>query len=73
MGKCAVNLSVDENVLAEARALNLNLSRFVEEKLSEHTRRLRAETWLEENRDAIKAYNDRVERDGPVLQDFGLI
>ena len=70
MAKCAVNLSVDEKVLNEARALNLNLSRFVEEKLSEHTRRLRAQTWLEENQEAIKAYNERVERHGPFNKDL---
>jgi len=70
MAKSAVNLSVDESVLNEARALNLNLSKFMEEKLREHTRRLRAQTWLEENREAIKAYNKRVERDGPFNKDL---
>lgn len=64
MTKKRVNLSIDETVLAEARGLGLNLSRFIEEKLAEHARATRAKHWLEENREAIKAYSARVERDG---------
>jgi antitoxin CcdA len=64
MAKTAVNLSVSEVILREARALKLNLSQVFEEGLREHLRRRRAEKWQEENRDAIKAYNERIEREG---------
>ncbi|HUR41815.1 MAG TPA: type II toxin-antitoxin system CcdA family antitoxin [Verrucomicrobiae bacterium] len=70
MAKTAVNLSVSEVVLREARALKLNLSQVFEEGLREHLRRKRAEKWQEENKDAIKAFNDRIERDGLLSDDF---
>lgn len=70
MDKVRLNLYVDETVVREARNDGLNISRFVEEKLAEHTRATRQRRWLEENREAIRQYNERVERDGPVLQDL---
>jgi antitoxin CcdA len=70
MAKTAVNLSVSEVVLREARALKLNLSQVLEEGLREHLRRRRAEKWQEENKEAIKAFNERIERDGPLNADF---
>ena len=70
MAKTAVNLSVSEVILREARALKLNLSQVFEEGLREHLRRKRAEKWQEENREALRAYNERVERDGPFNKDL---
>lgn len=64
MAKAALNLSISDTILNEARALKLNLSQFVEERLDDYIKRRRAEKWQEENREAIKAYNERVERDG---------
>lgn len=73
MTKRRVNLTIDETILDQARALNLNLSRLLEEKLADSTRAARAEQWLEDNREAIQAYNERIERDGPVLDDWSRI
>lgn len=70
MAKTAVNLSISEVVLREARALKLNLSQVLEEGLREHLKRKRAEKWLEENREAIEHYNKRIERDGPLNSDL---
>lgn len=70
MAKTAVNLSISEVILREARALKLNLSQVLEEGLRERLRRRRAEKWQEENKDAIKAFNDRIERDGPLNADL---
>lgn len=64
MAKAAVNLSISEVILREARALKLNLSQVLEEGLRERLKRRRAEKWLEENREAIQAYNERIEREG---------
>jgi antitoxin CcdA len=71
MAKTAVNLSISETILREARALKLNLSQVLEEGLREHLRRRRAEKWLEENRAAIEHFNARIERDGLLSDDFG--
>lgn len=70
MAKTAVNLSVSEVILREARALKLNLSQVLEEGLREHLKRRRAEKWQEENRAAIEHFNERIERDGPLNADF---
>jgi antitoxin CcdA len=70
MAKAAVNLSISEVILREARALKLNLSQVLEEGLRERLKRRRAEKWLEENREAIEHFNARIERDGPLNSDL---
>lgn len=73
MTKKRVNLSIEDAVLTQARAYKLNLSRLLEEKINERLVEERRRKWLEENREAIDAYNRRVERDGPILQDLSRI
>ncbi len=60
----ALNLSIPENLIREARACDLNLSKFLEEKLVEELRRRRQNDWLEANREAIDHYNERVGKGG---------
>jgi antitoxin CcdA len=60
----AVNLSVDANLLNEARACHLNLSATLERALVEQLPRSRAERWLAENKDGIAAYNELVDQHG---------
>ncbi|QSA97043.1 type II toxin-antitoxin system CcdA family antitoxin [Methylococcus sp. EFPC2] len=62
--KKSANLSVRSDLLAEAKALNINLSQAFETHLSELVKIKKRERWLEENREAIEAYNRRVEEDG---------
>lgn len=60
----AVNLSVDAGLLAEARRLELNLSRLFEERLAAAVAEARESTWISENRPAIEDYNRLVEDRG---------
>ena len=62
--KRAANLSVNAELLDEARALEINLSATLEKALDEAVRARKREKWLEENREAIEAYNRRIARDG---------
>lgn len=62
--KKAANLSIDAELLREAKDLGINLSQFTEEKPAEEIRRRRWEAWRVENRGAIDAYNRHIERDG---------
>jgi len=62
--KRAANLSVDAELLDQAKALHINLSATFERALEEAVRARKCEQWLAENRDAIAAYNERIERDG---------
>ena len=58
------NLGVNEDLLRQARALNINLSATLERALSEQLREKRREEWLTENRRAIDAYNANVDERG---------
>lgn len=64
MTKKAVNLSVDADLLARAKEMKVNLSATLEEALRERARDEERRRWKEENREAIEAFNRRIERDG---------
>lgn len=68
--KRAINLSLNSKVLDLARELGLNLSKTVDALLAEEVRRRYWQRWNEENKDAITAYNERVERDGLPLAKY---
>ncbi len=63
-GKRATNVSINEGLLEAARALDINLSATLEKALNAEVRLRRREQWLEENREAIAAYNAHVEEHG---------
>ena len=63
-GKRAANVSVNQGLLEEARALEINLSATLERALETEVRARKREKWLEENRAAIEAYNEHVEENG---------
>jgi antitoxin CcdA len=58
--KKATNLSINRDLLRQARELGINLSGLLEERLAEVVRARRREQWGEENREAIEEYNRRV-------------
>jgi antitoxin CcdA len=62
--KKATNLSINSDLLRQAKELNINLSQQVEGYLSEVVRKAKEQQWLAENADAIAAYNERIEKDG---------
>jgi antitoxin CcdA len=62
--KKAVNLSINTDLLRQARELNVNLSKALEERLAEILKEERARRWQEENREAIDAHNRFVEKHG---------
>ena len=70
MTKQAVNLSLDSALLSDARAAGLNLSAELELCLTEKLRDARKLAWLEHNRAAIDAYNERIEKHGPFNADL---
>ncbi len=55
--KRPANLSVNSDLLAQARGMKINLSRIFEERLAEVVLEARRTAWLEENRRAIDDYN----------------
>ena len=62
--KKATNLSINADLLRQARAMDINLSATLEQALLEALKKRLREQWLLENRAAIAAYNDHVEKHG---------
>ena len=70
--KKATNLSVNSELLAIAKEMKINLSRTLEEKLSEIVRERKRKQWLEENREAIESYNRHCAEQGTFSDDARL-
>ena len=62
--KKAANLTVRADLLEEARARKINLSHTLEVALAAELKRQREAEWLEQNKEAIEAYNRHVEKHG---------
>lgn len=62
--KKPTNLSINSDLLAKARKLNLNLSAILEKALTEQLKQKQRELWRKENAKAIRAYNRFVEAHG---------
>ena len=62
--KRPANVSVRAELLDKAKRLGINLSRTLEDRLTELVREGEAREWLAQNQRAIDAYNKRVEREG---------
>jgi antitoxin CcdA len=58
------NISLDARVLAEAKALGINVSRACEGGLQAEIARVRREAWLAENGEALDSSNAWVEANG---------
>lgn len=70
MNKRATNVTIDPALLAEARALNINLSATLEVSLREAVASQKTAQWLEENRTALLAYNDWIDQNGLPLEEY---
>lgn len=64
------NVTLPVELVAEAKALNINVSQACESGLARSVTEARRAHWLEENKGAIEAYNDMIERDGLPLDEF---
>ncbi|MDF3607635.1 type II toxin-antitoxin system CcdA family antitoxin [Paracoccus sp. DMF-8] len=66
-GRRAVNLTLDQSLLSDARALGISLSRAAEAGLRQAVHEARAERWRQENAAALAASNAWVDEKGPPL------
>lgn len=62
--KKPTNVSINSDLIKKAKALNINMSAAMEQKLIELIRQQQAENWLEANQMAITGYNQQVEEQG---------
>lgn len=70
--KRATNVTLDAAILAEAKALGINLSKTLEEAVVVKLKEERARRWLEENREAIEDYNRCIKEHGTLSERQGL-
>ena len=68
--KKATNLSLDQELLKDARALGVNVSQAAEQGVSDAVRKAKAQAWLEQNREAIEANNRWVDTHGLPLAKY---
>ena len=68
--KRATNLSLSTKTLDAARELGMNLSQTVDELLAAEVQRRYWARWNEDNKAAIDAYNERIEREGTSLERY---
>ncbi len=62
--KKSANLSINADLLQQAKQLNINLSQALEQHLTEVVRQAQRSQWLAENQGALDDYNRRVESQG---------
>ncbi|MBP2299344.1 type II toxin-antitoxin system CcdA family antitoxin [Azospirillum picis] len=62
--KRATNVSINSDLLEQARAMGINVSRACERGLADQITELRHKCWLEENREALDSSNAYVEAHG---------
>lgn len=62
--KRATNLSINTELLNQARAYNINLSATLEESLAALIKTKQQEAWLAQNQQAIETYNQQVDQQG---------
>ncbi|WP_019528542.1 type II toxin-antitoxin system CcdA family antitoxin [Dasania marina] len=62
--KKPTNLSVNSDLLKKSKAININLSAALEQALKDKLAQDQAEKWADNNKNAIKAYNNFVDEHG---------
>jgi len=62
--KKAVNVSIDQGLIQQAKALNINLSAVLEEALQQVVIAEGQRQWLDSHQQSIATYNQDVEENG---------
>jgi len=62
--KREVQLQLNSKILDRAQELGMDVSETVDELLAEVVNKRYWERWNEDNKEAIAAYNERIEREG---------
>lgn len=68
--KKSTNLSINSDLLMQAKQSNINLSKALEQRLIEMLHEEKRRKWRERNKEAIDAYNRRVETSGVFSDDL---
>jgi antitoxin CcdA len=64
------NLSIDSNLMKEAKGLDVNVSRAAEAGIAEAVAAEKTRLWKLENRATMEAWNDYAEKHGIPLEEY---
>lgn len=64
------NLSIDSNLMREAKGLDVNVSRAAEAGIAEAVAAEKTRLWKLENRATMDAWNDYIDKTGIPLQEY---
>lgn len=70
LAKKPTNLSLDQNLISEARELGINISQAAEGGLKEAVSKAKSEQWKRENAEALKSSNEWIEKNGLPLEKY---
>ena len=62
--KKATNVTINSDLLQKAKSYKINISKTFEAHLAEVVKQREEQRWLEENKEAIVAQNERIEKYG---------
>jgi antitoxin CcdA len=62
--KKATNVSVNSDLLRQAKELGVNVSALAERSLAAHVKEIKIARWQEENKEAIESYNAMIRKEG---------
>jgi Post-segregation antitoxin (ccd killing mechanism protein) encoded by the F plasmid len=62
--KKPTNLTINSDLLTQAKEMKINLSATLENALADALKAKKREIWIEENKEAINAYNENVSEYG---------
>jgi antitoxin CcdA len=68
--KRAVNVSLDETLVAEARALGVNLSQTLEDELRKKVQEEQSRRFQEQHRETFEAFNRFIEKHGLWIEEY---
>jgi antitoxin CcdA len=68
--KRSTNLTLSDNLVEEARALDVNLSQAAEDGIARAVTAARDEQWVRRNREAMASYDAFVAEQGLILADL---
>ena len=66
----STNISLPADLVAEAKALGINISQAAEKGVVAELAEQRRANWLEENREAIQSHNEGVQKHGLPLAKY---
>ena len=64
------NLSIDSNLMREAKGIDVNVSRAAEAGIAEAVAAEKTRLWKLENRATMDAWNDYIDKTGIPLQEY---